>query len=248
MLKPSRKNFITAISAALMFVCSAAMCAAAAERTIPFSATPTEGAASVIGTVDVKDSPYFKQPDFYKMKSDKNRTILTRYQTYQQTTEYTCGPAAALTVLYWYGNKDYDEMTLAKEMKTQGYPIGTNPADMVDFFRRIGWKTESSLTSPPMENYSDFQKFVVKNLKSRIPVMVENVEWGGHWRVIIGYDTMGTETSLDDTLILVDPYDTCDHKQDGYVVQNGEKFFAMWFDHFMLPDDQRNQPWIVAHP
>ena len=74
------------------------------------------------------------------------------------------------------------------------------------------------------------------------------MEWGGHWRVIIGYDTMGTETTLDDTLILADPYDTCDHKQDGYVVQNGEKFFAMWFDHSMLPDNQRNQPWIIAHP
>ena len=51
-----------------------------------------------------------------------------------QTTEYTCGPAAALTVLRYYKNNFYGEMKIAKEMKTQGYPIGTNPANMVKFF------------------------------------------------------------------------------------------------------------------
>ena len=81
-----------------------------------------------------------------------------------------------------------------------------------------------------------------------VPIMVENVEWGGHWRVIIGYDTMGTNNTLDDVLILVDPYDTCDHKQDGYVVNNGEKFFSMWFDHSMLPEEQKEQPFIIARP
>ena len=25
-------------------------------------------------------------------------------------------------------------------------------------------------------------------------------DWGGHWQVIIGYDTMGTETTQDDVL------------------------------------------------
>ena len=79
-------------------------------------------------------------------------------------------------------------------------------------------------------------------------IMVENVEWGGHWRVIIGYDTIGTESSLDDTLIMMDPYDVSDHSQDGYVVNNAQRFFAMWFDHSMLPKDQRKQPWIIAYP
>ena len=94
----------------------------------------------------------------------------------------------------------------------------------------------------------EFQKFVCENLSAGVPIMVENVEWGGQWRVIIGYDTMGTKNSLDDVLILVDPYDTCDHKQDGYVVNNGEKFFSMWFDHSMLPEEQKEQPFIIARP
>ena len=78
--------------------------------------------------------------------------------------------------------------------------------------------------------------------------MVENVEWGGHWRVIIGYDTCGTENTLDDVLIMADSYDTSDHYQDGYAVNNAERFFSMWFDSSMFPKKQRNQPWIIAKP
>ncbi len=48
--------------------------------------------------------------------------------------------------------------------------------------------------------------------------MVESINWGGHWRVIIGYDTMNTEQTHDDILIMMDSYDVADHKQDGYVV------------------------------
>jgi len=42
--------------------------------------------------------------------------------------------------------------------------------------------------------------------------------------VIIGYDTMGTETTQDDVIIVADPYDTTDHNQDGYGVYAAERF------------------------
>ena len=121
-------------------------------------------------------------------------------------------------------------LAFAENIKVIPYPEG------------IDTKSEGASSAPANINhdfsiYSDFKDFVV-----------ENVEWGGHWRVIIGYDTMRTENTLDDVLIMADPYDTCDHKQDGYVVNNGEKFFSMWFDHSMLPEEQREQPFIVASP
>lgn len=222
-------------------------------RVIPYPEgldTQTEGASSAPESTNHKFSIYFDTlTDYFELSNSRNRIILTHFPTYQQTRENTCGPAAALTVLYYFGVKDYDEMKLAEEMKTQPYPIGTNPKDMLEFFKRIGWKTESSLTHSRFETYGEFQNFVLKNLSEGTPIMVENVDWGGHWRVIIGYDTMGTENnSLDDVLILADPYDTCDHKQDGYVVNNGEKFYAMWFDHSMLPEEQKDQPFIIARP
>ena len=222
-----------------------------AVRVIPYppeAETNIEGPSAAPAEINHKGSAYFNTIDFYEAVSTDTRIILEHYPTYQQTTEYTCGPAAALTVLYYYGVEKYNEADLARDMKTQGYPIGTNPKDMLAFFDRIGWKTQSSLTHPHFEEYADFMKFVRENLSAGIPIMVENVEWGGHWRVIIGYDTMGTESESNDVLILADPYDTSDHQQDGYVVNSAERFFYMWFDHSMLPEDQRNQPFIVAHP
>lgn len=243
------KNLIGACGAAMyLFTGTAAL---AAPQTIPYPADldiTSEGASSAPSEINHAKSPYFTTPDFYNMKSNKNLTILSHYPTYQQSRENTCGPAAALTVLYYFGKTDETEMSLAKEMKTQPYPIGTNPGDMVNYFKQLGWHTESNLTHGEFATYEDFAAFVHEQLKKNHPIMVENVEWGGHWRVIIGYDTMGTDNMLDDVLILADPYDTCDHAQDGYAVQNATKFYAMWFDHSMLPKDQANQPFILTYP
>lgn len=218
-------------------------------RVIPFppeAETNIDGASAAPAEINHKGSVYFDTGiDFYEAASTDSRIILKHYPTYQQTTEYTCGPAAALTVLYYYGVEKYNEASLAVGMKTQGYPIGTNPKDMLAFFDGIGWKTQSSLTHPRFEEYADFMKFVRENLSAGIPIMVENVEWGGHWRVIIGYDTMSTENTLDDVLIFADPYDTSDHKQDGYTVGNAERFYAMWFTHDTPPEEQ---VFITAHP
>ena len=211
--------------------------------------TMSEGASSAPAEINHRGSEYFDTAtDFYEAASTDSRIILKNYPTYQQSKENTCGPAAALTVLYWFGEKNFTEEALTKAMKTQPYPIGTNPKDMVSFFEGLGWKVESSLNHSKFEEYDDFAAFVKENLSAGVPIMVENVEWGGHWRVIIGYDTMGTENTLDDVLIMADPYDTSDHLQDGYVVNNAERFYAMWFDHSMLPEDQREQPFIIARP
>lgn len=203
---------------------------ASGVQPIPTPANP-QGAASAHQENNHKNSAYFKHPDFFKMKNNSHLTILTQYPTYQQTTEETCGPAAALTVLHYLGDTQYTEAALTKGMETQPYPVGTSTTQMVNFFTKAGYKVDSSLTNKEkFQDYENFRKFVLTKLHAKTPILVENIEWGGHWRVIIGYDTMGTASSLDDTLIMADPYDTSDHCQDGYVVNNGERFYAMWFD------------------
>ncbi len=226
----------------------AAILAASILFSVNFANAEDEGAAAAPAEINHEKSIYFTAPDFYNMTSTDSLIILPNYPTYQQTTEYTCGPAAALTVLQYYKNYDYDEMKISAEMKTKGYPVGTNPSDMVNFFKKIGWKVQSSLNSKPFESYADFQNFVVKNLRLGRPILVDNIEWGGHWRVIIGYDSMNTDSDLDDVLIFEDPYDTSDHKQDGYTVGNGWRFFSMWFAHSNTPKNQRNQPYVIATP
>ena len=101
---------------------------------------------------------------------------------------------------------------------------------------------------PPFDEYA-FQKFVIENLSAGKPIIVENVDWGGHWRVIIGYDSLETSDLLyDDVLIFADPYDTSDHNQDGYAIQSFDRFFSMWFDNHILPEKERNQAWLIATP
>lgn len=202
--------------------------------------------AAAPAEINHSDSIYYPHLDFFNMTSTDDRIILTNYPTFQQTTKYTCGPASALSVLYYFGNQDFNEAMLAKRMKTKP-EIGTSLGNMVKFFKEIGWKVQSSLDKPPMDR-DEFQKFVVKNLSLGKPILVENVEFGGHWRVIIGYDSMNTEILRDDVLIFVDPFDTSDHKQDGYSVGSFDRFYWMWFDHNMLPKRERNQPWLIASP
>ena len=113
-----------------------------------------DGASAFGGTLDHGHSRYYVANDFYHMESDATLHILSRFKTYQQTTEYTCGAASAL--------------------------------------------------------------------------MVDWVDRAGHWQVLIGIDTCGTDTPYDDVLIFADPYDVTDHKQDGYYTYPLGRFFGMW--------------------
>lgn len=227
------------------------------------------GGAAYNHTGDHADSIYYQHPDFYNMTNTDSLTILPTFKTYQQTTEVTCGPASALMVLEHYGDTEYDELEIAEIMEThldkngtntenpgvadeQG-EYGTSTTGMVQFFDSIGWNVSSSLTpvnedGSSFDSPSAFQTWVTTNLSSNTPIMIEWIDWMGHWQVIIGYDTMGTEGTGDDVLILADPYDTSDHWQDGYYTVPAERFFYMWEDKRILPEDQQIQQWVIATP
>ncbi len=225
------------------------------ERFIPYPkgyVTDRLGASAYRGAGNANLSPYYGSIDVYHLTGSDRLTILPRYKTYQQTTEYSCGPAAALMVLHHYGNTVWDELAIAKVMETNTQ-TGTPTSGMVRFFTKIGWQVQSSLTAPKNDGKSfpdpeALGALVITLLRKVTPIMVENIDWAGHWRVIIGYDTMGTKTIADDVLIMADSYDTADHRQDGYTIVPTEKFFYMWYDSHLLPPDQRLQQWLIAVP
>ena len=82
------------------------------EMKIPHAVdlSPEDGADSVERLGDHADSPYFAHPDFYNMESSDTLTILTGFQTMQQTSEWACGVTSALMVLGLAG-KGPDEAT-----------------------------------------------------------------------------------------------------------------------------------------
>lgn len=107
------------------------------------------GADIAGGAGDNASSRYYVNPDFYRMKSDDQLTILTGFKTMQQTTEWSCGNATALMVLHHFGKTDATEQSIAEAMKSHtdkdvsGAPIGsannvgeygTNVEQMVQYF------------------------------------------------------------------------------------------------------------------
>lgn len=210
--------------------------------------TPTNSPAQLQGRHNITHSPYYAAPDVYNMRSGGSLTVLSKFKTRQQETGYTCGPAAAAMVAeYFPGTPKHTEAEIAKIMGTNRVN-GTNVKGMSKYFESMGWQVKNSLTDKSPSNYKEFLLFVKANLLAGIPIIVENVEIGGHWRVIIGYDNMGTEYEDDDVLLMADPYDTTDHIQDGYAVNSAMKFFYMWFDAQLFNSSERKKPWLTACP
>ena len=210
------------------------------------------GPAAVQGKADVKDSPYFKSIDVYNLKSGGSLLVLEKYKTYQQHSEYTCGPAAALTVVqYFLGSSPDTESEIARIMETHPAGLkdpGTNTRGMSRYFELKGWTVKNSLKDGSPDTYEKFLEFVAGNLKQGIPIMVQNVDWGGHWRVIIGLDTMSDSNGDNDVLFMADPYDTTDHQQDGYNIISAKRFFFMWFDAHLFREKEKVRQWLTAVP
>ena len=206
------------------------------------------GAAQYVGKHDIKDSPYFLNLDVYNMQNTATRVIIPKFKTHQQNNGYCCGPTSAnMVVEKFLGKQLHTDKEICKIMGTSTTK-GTDCKGMVKYFKEIGWQVESSVDNGSPKDYDAFLKFVKSHLKDGVPIMVENVDWGGHWRVIIGYDSMGTQHSGDDVLILADPFDTSDHMQDGYNIISAERFFYMWFDAHLFKPGMQDKQWLAAKP
>ena len=230
---------------------------------IPHAAdlSPEDGADSVERQGDHKDSPYFSRLDFYNMKSTDTLTILHNFKTIQQTSEWSCGPATALMALNWYGRLgDYNEQTLAALRKPSQYdpeslpggvvPSATSLRQMIDIFDGVGgFDVYSTFDCEDSVRDVFTLDYIQKTLKDGNPLLVGWNDWGGHWEAIIGYDTMGTETTGDDVIIAADPYDTTDHNQDGYGVYGAERFiYNFTFYDFFPAEELNDMTFLVVTP
>lgn len=140
--------------------------------------------------------------------------------SFQQTTEYTCGPASVVSLMDYYGLQG-DEMRIAEEMGTSS-TCGTTPEQMTQWLNTHGfvasWHQEGTLA------------LLRSNLEAGRPTLVEWSDWGGHWVLVTGYDTRNTEDLMDDVVIFADPYDRHDDNKDGFTWFNAQRFYYMWYD------------------
>lgn len=208
-----------------------------------------DGADAYAGALDHTDTAYYVIHDFYNSKSGGSLHILSHFETYQQTTEYTCGVAAAQMVLHRYGVDDYDEMQLADMVQTDP-ETGTTVEGLRDLFLSLGWHVDSHAgTDLRFSAVEDWVPYLLEQIDAGIPVMVDWADWAGHWQVVIGVDTCATENHDDDVLILADPYDVTDHYQDGYYIYPLSRFFDMWWEGpIAQKTEPYQQPFVTAFP
>lgn len=264
----SRIVIITCLSAGIALASSVLLagCSGATTSTTEMSRIPIRepvenppaGAAGWNGRMNVKKSPYFPVHDFFHSSPTPSLVKLPSFRTYQQTSERSCGAACALMTLEHFGLTALSEKQLDLELDIRssdrrrpdgGY--GCTTAALVKLFRARGLAVRSSLDTPRPDGITwatpdACSEFFRNCLRSDTVVLLENVTWGGHWVVLVGYDTMGTANCGDDVLILADPYDTADHCQDGYTVQSFDRFFSEWMDAGVLTPGITRQQFVAV--
>ena len=226
--------------------------AAAIVFTSPALIPDTTSTGTTGGTVKyVLDAPPLPPPqyntgiDFDSLQSDNNLTLIPLKSYRQQVTNYSCGAVAAMTVMSYYGqpvtNTDADEDRVAHEIfGNVSEKTGLDPEQITQWFRRNGWNATWGTGGS--------RDMLRENLRNGVPTMVEWMDWGGHWVVVTGYDTRGTENIWDDVIIFADSVDCHDDRADGVTYFNYGEFDAMWFDAHYFPENMKDRVWVVAVP
>ena len=211
------------------------------------------GANAVERQGDHEDSPYFYRADFYNAKSENGLYILPQFQTIQQTSWWSCGVSCTEMVLDYFDQRgDWNEESLtALRENHEDLHIGTCLDQIIDMFEAVGG-FELETTYDYEDNLDAItMSFIRERIEAGTPILVGWNDWGGHWQVIIGYDTMSTEYEGDDVIIVADPFDTTDHNQDGYGVYGAERFIYnfTFFDFFGdAPDHARDKCFVAVMP
>lgn len=213
------------------------------------------GATSYDSYGDHFDSPYWKPLDVFNMTPSDRLSVIPNFQTAQQSTEYSCGAVSSLLVLNYYGVTDYGELDLC-QMGTVSEETGVGVTGVSKIFTDLGWNVETNRDgNVELDPYAEaddpnnFTNWVRTYLDDGTPIMIDWLDWAGHWQVIIGYDTMGTDDHFgDDVIIVADPYDTSDHYQDGYFTIPAERFFYMWREGVYTGEGPEFTPWVIATP
>lgn len=190
--------------------------------------------------------------NYYEMKANPGYISLG-VKGYQQTTDYTCGPAAVMSLLHWYHKLDASQLTAETEMRI-AREMGTRPMESV----------QPGTTTEEMSRWLQDHGFGVAAgedgsleqlrgyLKQGIPVLVEWMDWGGHWVVVTGYYAGGEEPEKGmDTIFFADSgtHWTGLNNPEGITSFNAWRFQDMWFDaKYLNPGRLTNRVYIVAVP
>jgi len=229
--------------------------------------TKEDGAYSYHGCGNHFDSEYYKILDVYNMQPNQNRSILTHFKTYQQTSEFSSPCSLIIMILTYYN------MSAPSERHCSAVDFGYNTEAMKGTYDRTevfnkstipifadklknvyGLEVETSgdyvNKTMPFEDEKSFSVWIKKQINDGNILIVLYNDWAGQYAAVIGVDDMGTDLTNDDVIILADAYDTTDHLQDGYTIWGLDRFFHLWqysYISFYKDNDSINHgQWILV--
>ena len=178
---------------------------------------------------------YRTQNDFRNYVTPNKESYIDPAIIHMQTTDYTCAPACALTLIHYYTGSVSDiEANIASIMGTNK-ETGTTIHGVIKYFKQLGWTVNSSIQEGSPLAYDDFELFLDYNLGHDNIIMVENKFLDGHWRIIIGYDKDNEQ------LTFIDPYSNINN---GITVMSARDFFTTWYD----DNIDSSKTWVTAKP
>lgn len=197
---------------------------------------------------------YFKHFDYFNLKSGNGLHMVEKFESGIQELANSCAPVCVKLILNFYGKKlTQSESELCEIFNSRPYPYGTKLCDLLKGVEKVcDNKTISSLESSKkgskrFNTFKEFKEFVLHYIDKQIPIIVENVDYGGHYKILIGYDEV-SDVEEEDVLIFADPSDFNDGREDGYNYFPAERFFYMWFDSNCLAEEERLQPFVIILP
>lgn len=195
--------------------------------------------------------------------------LIKGFDTYIQNQSYTCADVASMMVENYYTGcgLNEDKVSSLENAMNSNADFGTGTEAVKAYFDSLGWytlvnygKTGDYDTYDPSNEYltwpidcyelnengewyySPYEplKFLRDNVAAGMPTIVECIDWGGHWLVVVGYDDMGTsdfnskDDIRDDVIIMADPGDKTDHNWNGYYIFPAARFLYEWYDDYCL--------------
>ncbi len=133
---------------------------------------------------------WYPKIDVSILSNSQNADFISDLRAYQQTTEYTCGPAALLSFAKFYGYNDIledtkTEMRIAQELGTRDLNSsqpGTKPEEMVVWLEKNGF--DARLEFEDKGDGSALQQ-LRDNIRRGIPTLVEWIDLSGHWAIAV---------------------------------------------------------------
>jgi hypothetical protein len=161
---------------------------------------------------------YLKNYDGYHVPNPHKHLVLTNVYSYQQTTNYTCGPAVVMTLMLHYGKlspgdmNHQTEMRIASEMGTT--ILGTSQSAMAAWLSKNGFSVSSGQDATI--------DMLINNINRGVPTIIAWNDFSEHSMLVVGYNSEGvTPTGSKDVIFTADP------ASSGYIEENGASLYGI---------------------